>query len=40
MPGVPIVQPLRGFVTYRHIAVLVEDTKCVAMFEDQGRRLD
>src|ERR1700722_5416001 len=40
MPGVAIVESLRGFVTYRHIAVLVEDTECVAMFEDQGRGLD
>ena len=40
MPGVPIVESLCGFVAYRHIAVLVENAKSVAMFENEGRGLD
>src|SRR5258708_10472174 len=40
MPAVPIVESLRGFVTHPPIAVLVEDTECVAMFEDERRALD
>ena len=39
MPGVPVVESLRGCVADRYVAVLVEDPESVAAFKDEGRRL-